>query len=124
MSLYCTRAIIRRMAKTAPRAPKGHSSKSNTVPRNDARHRSTPLPEESGAVYKDWGGRMAVALTMPNSYYVGMSSLALQLLYRTFNAEPDVVCERIFWEKGAGQAGNWSSQRSTGAQCRRPRSPV
>jgi radical SAM superfamily enzyme YgiQ (UPF0313 family) len=48
---------------------------------------------------------MAVALTMPNSYYVGMSSLALQILYRTFNAEPDVVCERIFWEKGAAQAG-------------------
>jgi len=46
-----------------------------------------------------------VALTMPNTYYVGMSSLALQILYRIFNAEPDVVCERIFWEKGAAQAG-------------------
>ena len=42
---------------------------------------------------------------MPNTYYVGMSSLALQILYRTFNAEADVVCERIFWEKGAAQAG-------------------
>ncbi|MEZ4616222.1 MAG: radical SAM protein [Caldilineaceae bacterium] len=62
-------------------------------------------PSESGAIYKEWGGRMAVALTMPNSYYVGMSSLALQLLYSTFNREADVVCERIFWEKGAAQAG-------------------
>jgi len=43
---------------------------------------------------------------MPNTYYVGMSSLALQLLYSTFNAEPDVVCERIFWEKGAYQSGS------------------
>lgn len=62
-------------------------------------------PEESGAVSKEWGGRLAVALTMPNTYYVGMSSLALQLLYRTFNQETDVVCERIFWEKGAQAAG-------------------
>ena len=59
---------------------------------------------ESGAIHKDWGGRLRVALTMPNTYYVGMSSLALQFLYRNFNAEPDVVCERIFWEKGAAQA--------------------
>ena len=54
---------------------------------------------------KDWGGKIPVALTMPNSYYVGMSSLALQLLYATFNAEHDVVCERVFWEKGAAAAG-------------------
>lgn len=62
-------------------------------------------PGETGAIDKDWGGRLRVALSMPNSYYVGMSSLALQLLYRIFNDEPDVVCERIFWEKGAAQAG-------------------
>lgn len=62
-------------------------------------------PAETGTIYKDWGGRLSVALTMPNSYYVGMSSLALQLLYAMFNGEDDVVCERIFWEKGAAQAG-------------------
>ena len=56
------------------------------------------MPQEDGAIRKDWGGRIAVALTMPNTYYVGMSSLALQLLYRTFNQEDDVVCDRIFWE--------------------------
>ncbi len=60
---------------------------------------------ETGAVYKDWGGKLRVALTMPNTYYVGMSSLALQLLYDMFNRDPDVVCERIFWEKGAAQSG-------------------
>ncbi len=67
---------------------------------------SRPLPEqETGAVYKEWGGRLPIALTMPNTYYVGMSSLALQVLYSRFNAEQDVVCERIFWEKGASAAG-------------------
>jgi radical SAM superfamily enzyme YgiQ (UPF0313 family) len=60
---------------------------------------------EQGAYNTDWGGRLSIALTMPNTYYVGMSSLALQILYRIFNAEQDVVCERIFWEKGAAQAG-------------------
>ena len=80
-----------------------------------AHGRKRPLPDEAGAVFKDWGGRIPVALTMPNTYYVGMSSLALHLLYRTFNAEDDVVCERIFWEKGAAQAGKprsrWKAAR-------------
>ena len=60
------------------------------------------LSQETGAVYKDWGGRLPVALAFPNTYYVGMSSLALQILYRRFNEHPDVVCERVFWEKGGG----------------------
>ena len=59
---------------------------------------------EEGAIRKDWGGRISVALTMPSTYYVGMSSLALQVLYGMFNREDDVVCERIFWEKGAVEA--------------------
>ena len=61
--------------------------------------------QEEGAVVKDWGGRLPVALSFPNSYYVGMSSLAFQLLYRWLNEEPDVVCERIFWQKGGAAAG-------------------
>ena len=63
------------------------------------------LSLEEGAVVKDWGGRLPIALTFPNSYYVGMSSLAFQLLYSWLNSEPDVVCERIFWQKGAAAAG-------------------
>ena len=63
------------------------------------------LAKESGAVFKDWGGRLRVALAFPNTYYVGMSSLALQIIYQTFNALPDVVCERVFWDKGGRQAG-------------------
>ena len=63
------------------------------------------LEKESGAVFKDWGGRLRVALAFPNTYYVGMSSLALQIIYQTFNALPDVVCERVFWDKDGRQAG-------------------
>jgi len=58
------------------------------------------LDEETGAIIKDWGGHLVVALAFPNTYYVGMSSLALQVLYRGFNAFPHVVCERVFWDKG------------------------
>jgi radical SAM superfamily enzyme YgiQ (UPF0313 family) len=57
------------------------------------------LSRETGTIYKDHGGRLTVALAYPNRYTVGMSSLALQILYRTLNAEPDVVCERVFWDE-------------------------
>ena len=56
------------------------------------------LSRETGTVHKDHGGKLRVALVYPNSYSVGMSSLALQILYRTFNERPDVVCERVFWD--------------------------
>jgi len=59
------------------------------------------VEQEAGTVYKDWGGRLPVALAYPNTYYVGMSSLGLQTVYRLFNQQPDVVCERVFWGEGA-----------------------
>ncbi|MGD9048747.1 MAG: radical SAM protein [Anaerolineae bacterium] len=54
------------------------------------------LESEWGTVRKDWGGRLPIALIFPNSYYVGMSSLAVHSLYRLWNARQDVVCERVF----------------------------
>src|SRR3989442_10140704 len=54
------------------------------------------LGQESGAIRKDWGGRIPVALVYPNTYYVGMSSLGFQTIYKLFNESPDVVCERAF----------------------------
>lgn len=63
------------------------------------------LARETGTIHKDHGGRLTVALAYPNRYYTGMSSLALQILYRAFNAEPDVVCERVFWEDARADAG-------------------
>ncbi|MDE3155007.1 MAG: radical SAM protein [Acidobacteriota bacterium] len=54
------------------------------------------LSREVGFVQKPHGGRLRVALAFPNTYYVGMSNLGFQTVYRLFNADPDVVCERVF----------------------------
>ncbi|MCL7451623.1 MAG: radical SAM protein [Anaerolineae bacterium] len=60
------------------------------------------IQAEKGTVYKDWGGRLPIALIFPNSYYLGMSSLALHTLYRLWNASDDIVCERVFVDPSAG----------------------
>jgi len=57
------------------------------------------LSRERGAISKDWGGKIAIALAYPNSYYLGMSNLGLHALYSLFNNHDKVVCERVFWEK-------------------------
>jgi radical SAM superfamily enzyme YgiQ (UPF0313 family) len=54
------------------------------------------LAREVGFVAKPHGGRIRVALAFPNTYYVGMSNLGLQTVYRLFNADERVVCERVF----------------------------
>jgi radical SAM superfamily enzyme YgiQ (UPF0313 family) len=54
------------------------------------------LSREVGFVTKPHGGRLRVALAFPNTYYVGMSSLGYQTVYRLFNDLDDVVCERVF----------------------------
>ncbi len=54
------------------------------------------LQSEKGAIHKDWGGRLPIALVFPNSYYIGMSSLAVHTLYRLWNGRDDTVCERVF----------------------------
>jgi radical SAM superfamily enzyme YgiQ (UPF0313 family) len=54
------------------------------------------LAREVGFVRKPHGGRLRVALAFPNTYFVGMSSLGFQTVYRLFNQLDDVVCERVF----------------------------
>src|SRR3954462_14125766 len=54
------------------------------------------LSKEVGYVRKPHGGRLRVALAFPNTYFVGMSNLGLQTVYTLFNAEPGIVCERVF----------------------------
>ena len=54
------------------------------------------LAKEVGYVTKPHGDRLRVALAFPNTYWVGMSNLGFQTVYRLFNAEPDIVCERFF----------------------------
>jgi radical SAM superfamily enzyme YgiQ (UPF0313 family) len=54
------------------------------------------LAREAGAVRKTHAGRLRVGLAFPNTYFVGMSNLGLQTVYRLFNDLEDVVCERVF----------------------------
>ena len=54
------------------------------------------LSREVGYVRKPHGGRLRIALAFPNTYYVGMSNLGFQTVYRLFNTLDTVVCERVF----------------------------
>src|SRR5678809_1089106 len=61
--------------------------------RERARH---ILEKETGYTRKPHGDRLRVALVFPNTYWVGMSNLGFQTIYRLFNAHDDIVCERAF----------------------------
>jgi radical SAM superfamily enzyme YgiQ (UPF0313 family) len=64
---------------------------------SDLRDRArATLAREVGHVLKPHQGRLRVALAFPNTYFVGMSNLGLQTVYRLFNGHEDVVCERVF----------------------------
>lgn len=54
------------------------------------------LSKEVGYIQKPHGDRLRVALCFPNTYFVGMSNLGFQTIYRLFNERDDVVCERVF----------------------------
>jgi radical SAM superfamily enzyme YgiQ (UPF0313 family) len=57
------------------------------------------LSHEDGTVLKKWTSRVPVCVAFPNTYYVGMSNLALHLIYQTLNSRSDVVCERVFLDE-------------------------
>ncbi|HEX2965708.1 MAG TPA: hypothetical protein VHO84_07975 [Syntrophorhabdaceae bacterium] len=54
------------------------------------------LSTERFTVIKNWKNRIPVAVVFPNSYYIGMSNLAVHMLYKELNRMDDVVCERFF----------------------------
>lgn len=54
------------------------------------------LSKEKGTIFKDPGGKISICLIYPNTYYVGMSNLGFQGIYRMLNMRDDVVCERAF----------------------------
>ena len=58
------------------------------------------LAKEDGATVKDWGGRIAVAMVYPNSYYIGMSNLGLMIHYDILNKHRNLLAERVYcpWE--------------------------
>src|SRR5512140_3733484 len=58
--------------------------------------RKAPLAAEEPTETPRPRGRHRVALGFPNSYRIGMSNLGFQWVYRLFNREDDVVCERFF----------------------------
>jgi radical SAM superfamily enzyme YgiQ (UPF0313 family) len=62
------------------------------------------LGKERGTIYKDWGGKVHIALVYPNSYYLGMSNLGFQTVYNILNSYDNIVCERVFWEPKRAKA--------------------
>jgi radical SAM superfamily enzyme YgiQ (UPF0313 family) len=57
-------------------------------------------PLARGAVRKDPGGRLSVALCYPNAERLGMANLGLHAVYRLLNEDPGARCERVFLPEG------------------------
>jgi radical SAM superfamily enzyme YgiQ (UPF0313 family) len=81
---------------TRPRSDRVHRSAGRTSSSDPHALARETLAREVGFVRKPHGGRLRVALCFPNSYFVGMSNLGLQTVYKLFNADERVVCERVF----------------------------
>lgn len=65
-------------------------------PAPPADRRSALLSEERATEAFRAGGRFRVALGFPSAYEIGMSNLGFQWVYRLFNREEEVACERFF----------------------------
>ncbi len=70
-----------------------------------------PSHNESGAIKKEWGGKLPVVLVYPDTYRAGMSNLAVHTLYSILNSMDNVVCERCFWRKGQTEPVSIESSR-------------
>ena len=52
---------------------------------------------EWNSMVKDWGKTyIRIALSYPDLYEIGMSNMALPILYELFNSQPDVLAERVY----------------------------
>ncbi|HPP06880.1 MAG TPA: hypothetical protein PLW88_05885, partial [Syntrophorhabdaceae bacterium] len=60
----------------------------------------TAIVKEKGTCKKHWRGKVPVCVAFPNNYYIGMSNLAVHLIYEKLNSMDEVVCERVFFEEG------------------------
>lgn len=55
------------------------------------------IGNELNSIHKDWDTvKIKVALAYPDLYEIGMSNIAIQILYHILNQEKDVVAERVF----------------------------
>ena len=79
------------------------------------------LSKEVGYVRKPHGGRLRVALAFPNTYFVGMSNLGFQTVYKLFNAEDDIVCERVFLPPKSELAAQLAVRRAAASRSSRRR---
>ena len=79
----------------------------------DARQRARQrLRAERGTLRKDAGQALIrFVLGYPHRYFVGMSNLGLQTIYRVLNQRPDTVCERVFLPDAAEEA--WYAKTNT-----------
>ncbi|MEE8290075.1 MAG: radical SAM protein [Candidatus Tectomicrobia bacterium] len=70
------------------------------------------LQAERGTLMKDAGQALIrFVLGYPHRYFVGMSNLGLQTIYRVLNQRPDTVCERVFLPDAAEEA--WYAKTNT-----------
>ena len=67
-------------------------------PTSPAERRQKLLAAERPTETFGRGGRHRVALGFANSYEIGMSNLGFQWVYRLFNREEDLSCERFFFD--------------------------
>ena len=72
-------------------------------------------PDERGAIRKDPGGKLGVALVYPNAYRIGMANLGLHAVYRLLNADPASLCERAFLPEDGGAPRTVESGRPLSA---------
>ena len=56
------------------------------------------IPAENGTASSKTGIKtpIKIALSYPDVYEIGMSNMALPILYDILNAQPDVLAERVF----------------------------
>lgn len=74
----------------------------NKVPNlNNILHQVTKPARYTGgewnSIVKDWGKTpIRIVLSYPDLYEIGMSNMALPILYELLNSQPDVLAERVF----------------------------
>jgi radical SAM superfamily enzyme YgiQ (UPF0313 family) len=84
------------MTNRPSRAAPAHRPRGRQGPQSQRDAARDTLSREAGYVRKPHAGKLRIALAFPNTYFVGMSNLGFQTIYRLFNDQPDIVCERVF----------------------------
>jgi len=67
------------------------------------------IGRELNMIRKNWAQvQVHFAIGFPDTYAIGMSSLAMQIIYHLLNSRPDTLCERVFcpWIDAADRMRN------------------